>query len=99
MSNRAKVSWLLPSESGRSALPSGNRYATVGRFPEDGPQWPDGAWTVVLEFPAPPSEQGNPSFGSATFLAPDAPRSRLRTGQIFELYEGTRKVADVELIG
>ena len=52
---RALVAWLAPSEGGRSSLPDGRRYVTIGKFPEDGPEWPDGAWSVVLGFDMPPS--------------------------------------------
>jgi hypothetical protein len=98
MINRARITWLPPDKNGRSALPAGRRYATISRFPGDGPEWPDGAWTIVIEFEKPPSEQGNPSLGHATFLSPDAPAERLHPGGVFELFEGLRKVADVELL-
>jgi hypothetical protein len=99
MTQRAKVTWLPSEEGGRSALPTGTRYVTIGRFPEDGPKWPDGSWSVVLDFPKPPSEQGVTSFGRASFLVGNAPEERLRPGRTFELYEGLRKVATVELLG
>jgi hypothetical protein len=98
MRARARVTWLSSSEGGRSPLPGGRRYVTIGKFPEDGPNWPDGGWSVVLEFDTPPSVQGSPSIGVATFLMDTAPHDRLRDGQRFELFEGLRRVAVVEVI-
>ena len=96
---KVKVTWLAPEAGGRSARPTGESYATIARFPEDGPEWPDGAWTVVLDFETPPSAQGNVSFGTARFLMPEAPQHRLRPGGSFQLHEGLRKVATVDLLG
>ena len=98
MSRRARVRWLSKTEGGRTSLPGGERYVTIGRFPEEGPGWPDGAWSVVIDFETPPAEQGNPSVGTASFLMEAAPQERLEQGTHFELYEGLSKVADVELL-
>lgn len=97
MTHNARVMWLSPEEGGRNSLPDGLRYVTIGRFPEEGPLWPDGAWSVVLDFSVPPSKQGNPSLGAASFLMESAPSELLRAGQRFALYEGLRKVADVDI--
>lgn len=97
MSTRAKVNWLSADEGGRSELPSTHRYVTISRFPDDDDGWPDGAWSVVLDFDTSPAEQGNPSYGRASFLMDTAPQDRLRAGQQFDLYEGLKKVATVEL--
>jgi hypothetical protein len=99
MTTRAKVMWLSPSEGGRASLPDGTRYVTISKFPDDGPRWPDGAWSVVLDFDQPPSLQGTPSLGRASFLVENAPQDRLRPGTRFDLHEGLRKVATVELVG
>ena len=98
MQVRASVEWLTARDGGRAALPDVQRYVTIGKFPEDGPEWPDGAWSVVLESDPPPSEQGSPSVGVASFLMANAPQDRLRVGQRFGLYEGRKKVASVEVL-
>jgi len=95
----AKVIWLSASEGGRAGLPETHRYVTISRFADDGPNWPDGAWSVVLDFRITPSEQGSPSLGDASFLMNSAPHERLHPGQRFDLYEGLRRVAVVELEG
>lgn len=93
-----KVYWVSSQAGGRDKLFSGSRYSTVALFPEDVEKWPDEAWSVVIEFEAPPSEQGNPSNGVVSFLADEAPIDRLRSGQVFELFEGSHMTAIVEVI-
>jgi hypothetical protein len=95
----AKVHWVPREEGGRTSLPTGKRYATIARFPEDTGTWLQEAWSIVLEFDEPPSAQGNPSIAKARFLVGQAPVDRLKPGRAFELYEGKKKVATVEIVG
>ncbi len=97
MRRDATVTWVPPDAGGREALPEGQRYVTIARFADDGPEWPNGAWSIVLDFDLPPVQQGNPSRGTASFLMETAPQDRLYRGATFELCEGRRKVADVKL--
>jgi hypothetical protein len=76
-------------------LPTGLQYITVAKFDES---WIDEAWSIVLNFEIPPSQQGNPSKGYAKFLMPNAPLDKLFSGQLFQLYEGNVLVAKVEVI-
>ena len=94
----AKVHWIPPEQSGRTALPAGKHYVTVSRFQEDAELWLQEAWSMVLEFDDPPVKQGNPSQARAHFLVESAPVERLQPGCAFELYEGQRCVATVEII-
>lgn len=94
----AKVHWIPPEEGGRASLPTGKRYATISRFHEDAGTWWQEAWSIVLEFDEPPADQGNPSMARARFLVEKAPVDRLKPGRVFELYEGKRKVATVEVV-
>jgi len=96
---QSKVTWVLAEDGGRRALPTERRYVTVARFPEDGDRWNEEAWSVVLEASPPPSEQGNPTVVDARFLANDAPQDRIRPGRSFDLYEGARRVATVDVVG
>jgi hypothetical protein len=98
MSHRAKVTWVPADQGGRSALPTATRYINISRFPEDPPSWPDGSWSIVLEFDTPPSAQGSPSLGTARFLVDEAPHERLQRGRSFDVFEGTRHTATVELL-
>lgn len=96
---KARVTWTSASQGGRQFLPTGSRYSTVSRFPEDGADWPKDAWSVVIDFSPPPNVQGNPSTGDLRFLSSDAPTERLRPGREFDLYEGEGRVAVVMLVG
>ena len=93
-----KIHWLPPEEGGRNSLPAAKRYSTVSRFTEDADSWLSDAWSIVLEFDKPPSEQGNPSIGRASFLAEEAPVGRLQPGREFGLYEGRKKVAIAKVL-
>jgi hypothetical protein len=77
---------------------TGNKLIHPGRFPEDGPETPHGAWSVVCAFDSPPSQQGSPSFGRVSFYVADAPHERFRPGTRFSLHEGPMEVAQVEVL-
>lgn len=77
-------------------LPMGLRYSTVSKFKED--DWGKEAWSMIFDFDEAPAKQGNPSKGKARFLADNAPHERLKSGKIFELYEGREKIALVKVI-
>ena len=94
----AKVYWVPPEKGGRMALPAGKQYTTVSCFKEDAESWSQEAWSIVLEFEEPPSEQGSPSVAWARFLVDSAPVDRLKPGCAFDLYEGIKRVASVEII-
>lgn len=94
----ARVHWVPPEKGGRLALPTGQRYMTVSRFEEDAGSWLRDAWSIVLEFDEPPSEQGNPSLATARFLVAESPVGRLKPGRKFELYEGKNRTALVEIL-
>lgn len=94
----AKVYWVPPEKGGRTALPAGKQYATVSCFQEDAESWSQEAWSIVLDFDEPPLKQGNPSMAKARFLVDAAPVDRLKPGRAFDLYEGTKRVATVEII-
>lgn len=92
------VSWLPKEKGGRTKLPDGHQYLTVAKFNEDGPEWIHNAWSVKILFDTSPSSQGNPSIGTASFIAENAPEERLFSGQNFELFEGPKKVATVKVL-
>jgi len=77
---------------------SGTLYSTVALFPDHLSEFEEQAWSVSIRFDSPPTDQGNPSLGIAEFLSDDAPHERLRAGTFFELYEGPRLTAVVEVL-
>ncbi len=95
---RARVHWVSSEEGGRLSVPSSKRYATVARFAEDANSWLREAWSIVLEFDESPSGSRNPCLARARFLVEEAPVDRLKPGRTFELYEGSKKVAVVEVL-
>ena len=99
MMHSALVHWLPPQEIGRDCLPPVLRLVALSRFPEDGPRWPDGAWSVELVFAQPPAEgRGDVSQAMVDFAFDGAPLERLRAGARFALYQGPMKIADVEVL-
>lgn len=86
------------ADGGALFLPHALQYTGLSRFPDDGPDWPQGAHSIVCQFDTPPSEGPGTSAARLTFLADTAPHDRLQPGRQFELYHGTRQVATVELL-
>lgn len=91
-----RVYWTPRESGGRDEPFAGVWYSTSAKFPEQ-TDWQVDGWSVVLEFDTPPSEQENPSMGKARFLVEDAPADWLFPGQAFEMYEGRRMTAQVEI--
>ena len=90
--HRARIHWLSSDEGGRAQPPTGEQYITVARFDDPAGDWSTDAWSVVLSF------AGSSEEAEVRFLAPEAPPHLLRAGVRFELYEGRKKVAEVNVI-
>ena len=91
---KVNVVW---SEQKMGRLPEGTRYATVAKFAEDADTWPSEGWSVVLDF-APETAQVRSFEATARFLMPNAPWGRLKSGCIFELFEGAKLAATVKVL-
>jgi hypothetical protein len=96
MNSPVKVNVVWADEK-MGRLPSGTSYATVAKFAEDAETWPSEGWSVVLDFP-PTSAEARSFEAAARFLMPNAPWSRLKTGCVFELYEGNKRTATVTVL-
>lgn len=83
--------WKLP------ALPESGQYVSVAKFPEDAESWPHEAWSVVIELSQPELALRN-ARGTARFLMPGAPQTRLQSGRTFEMFEGVRRSATVTVL-
>jgi hypothetical protein len=90
---RASIHWLSEAEGGRKHLPTSLNYSTVARFPQQ-QDWPNNAWSVVVEFGEPPKQD---DLAQVRFLVDDAPRDWLTSGASFELLEGKKVVARVTI--
>lgn len=89
----AVIKW---QEFKQNKLPTSNKYCTVAKF-EDDTNWQDEAWSIVVDFNTPPSEQGMECKGFVSFLSPLGPIEKLKSGIKFELYEGKELSAIVEI--
>ncbi|WP_141103898.1 hypothetical protein [Rhizobium sp. R634] len=74
------------------------RYVAPAKFPEDIRTWPDDAWSVVLEFEELDASSPKNCRGTAHFLAQDAPLQRLQSGVSFEMYEGLKLSATINVL-
>jgi molybdopterin synthase catalytic subunit len=75
---------------------SSGQYSTVARFDEDRADWPKTAWSVTLNLRE--ALAAGDCLADARFLGPDAPQERLRSGVRFEMLEGNRVTAIVEVL-
>lgn len=96
----ALVHWLPPTAKSSNPVPPVLRLIALSRFPEDGPRWPDGGWSIVLFFEQPPSEYARRTSipAKVAFAFEQAPHERLRVGARFALYFGRTQFAEVEVV-
>lgn len=88
-----KVEW----EQSKRDRPTSGKYVTVARFFVEDDKWPEEAWSVILEF----SKQGEEidyTSGKAAFLVENAPVDWLKSGSVFEMFEGYKKTATVAVL-
>jgi hypothetical protein len=83
---------------GRKTAPSIPTYRAVLRFESD-PNASRGLWDVTVEFIKPPKANAKTSTVRMAFLSKDAPQRLLRVGSKFALTEGSRVVAQGEVVG
>lgn len=95
--SRARVRWTPLESGGRTKPPTGPRYSTVAKFGDNLLPLKTSAWSVVLEFSETPDEFLC-TDARIRFLSTDAPGYLLIPGQRFELVEGGRVVATVEIV-
>ena len=79
-------------------MPSGPRYSTVARFELANNDWPNEAWSVVVEFDS-LKDAFDSSSGSMRFLMENGPEELLKSGTEFSLFEGRRLVARGRIVG
>ncbi len=90
---RASIHWIPVGDGGRHAPPPGPTYSTVARFTALADRWPHEAWSVVLGINE-PADGGGRMTATIRMLAGDAaPRGLLDAGSTFDLFEGSRCVA------
>lgn len=95
-----KVNWIPFHAGGRKQPPLGSSFVAVAKFPDQSEEaWKKQAWSVRLEFLE--DEAGEPSnstYAFAHFLSSQAPQEKLSPGAAFEICEGARPVAQVQVL-
>jgi len=91
---KARICWLSAAAGGRKQLPTGPRYSTIAKFNSEHEQ---NRWSVVIEFDQ-QSDETNCVESRVSFLAPEAPSHLLQPESQFQLMEGARVVAIVEML-
>lgn len=86
-----RLHWKVNTPKGVS--PRGNRFCAPARFADQGDDWINNAWSLMVTFEEPPDSQGD-QLGKAHFLVADAPHDWLSIGKRFTLFEGRLAIAD-----
>ena len=95
---QARMCWARPEEGGRPTIPNGPRYVASGHFPGVGGASRPASWSVIVDIDTTAPEHPRCSTGSLRFFADDGPAQLLRPGMVFDLNEGNRRVATVEVL-
>ena len=95
-----KITWKSAESGGRKTAPQGASYVAVCRFKgQSDADWNRNAWSLRLEFlDTEENELGNSCYAFAGFLSDAAPNELLSPEAEFELYEGNRAVAEVQVL-
>ena len=89
---KAKINWMMHKDGGRKNLPSqGTRYCPLIQINSGEKQ---SVWSI--DFVCPNFKETN--IISFTFLVEDAPDELLESNKIYNIYEGAKKVAELEII-
>ena len=88
----ALIEWISAAEGGRTQPPRGRTYSAVARFETQEERWTENAWSLVLEFFAPPDSR-LPQVAKVRFLVECGPTDWFKVGAKFELLEGSKVVA------
>jgi hypothetical protein len=88
---RILLRWLVKVPTGQS--PRGQSFSRPARFDNQGDDWTQSAWSLVINPTGAPDAKGQQS-ATARFLVADAPHDWLSVGRRFTLYEGTLALAE-----
>lgn len=93
---KARLQWLKPMVTNGSD-PRGRQFTVPARFEEQGDDWTDNAWSLVVEPTAEPDAQGMQQ-ALVHFLVPNAPSEWLMCGHKFTLQDGRTAIASGEIL-
>lgn len=93
MNRTAKIllRWLVNAPIGQS--PRDQRFSRPARFENQGEDWIQNAWSLVITTEGVPDAKGKQS-ATAKFLVAGAPHEWLSVGKRFTLYEGELALAE-----
>ena len=79
-------------------LPTSGQYITVARFRDQAELPSEESWSILINFD--PSSDMNSDVwnGTAEFLAKDGPSNMLKSGMFFDLLEGHKVSARVQVL-
>lgn len=83
--------WLVSAPTGQS--PRGQSFSRPARFENQGDDWTQNAWSLVITTEGVPDAKGQQS-ATAKFLVADGPHDWLSVGKRFTLYEGKLALAE-----
>lgn len=79
-------------------LPTSGQYITVARFSGQDALPTAENWSVVVNFDPPTDTKSNVWNGTAEFLVQDGPSDLLKSGIFFDLLEGNKVSAKVQIL-
>lgn len=86
---KVRVTW---EDWKKNNLPMSGKYSTLAKFPENFSMSPNEFWSVNLVF------LDSVEIAMANFLSADGPHDWLKLGCQFEMWEGSRPSAKVEVL-
>lgn len=93
---KARLKWQIPTAMGVLS-PRGRQFTVPARFDQQGDDWTNNAWSLVVEPIAESDTQGVQQV-LVRFLMPDAPFEWLVRGHRFTLHEGRMVIAEGEIL-
>lgn len=93
---KARLRWLVPVPSDGSA-PRGRRFTLPAQFDNQGDDWTNHAWSLVVECDGKPDSRGVYEV-QVHFLMSNAPDDWLARGRKFILHEGPTCIAEGEVL-
>ena len=92
---KARIIWITPSNGGRKSLPQGDKYAPIIINRGERISEQKDLWSLIVNNKTITEEYI--TLAEVHYLSDDAP-SNLATGFEFDLYEGSKKVAEGKII-
>ena len=83
--------------TGKISRPTGGYYSTEAAFAGYS-NWPEESWSITLGFSPPEEALKDVAYATAQFLSQEAPHELLCKGASFEMREGAKVTASVQVL-